>query len=197
MPRPLVPLAALLALAVTSAAAQEATPGAAGAAAWEALRRPLALPTLPAGAPCPRDAGRKVSPHFGPASGDGPVYPTLGPDAVLGLEGAREEGGWFYAKVLWFATPDYAGPVLVRGRRLDAPGELRFGEGAAPAAELRLTGGGTVAGAPGWRHWPSYTRLWAPGCYAYQVDGDGFSTVVVFQAVQGRPATPAASPSPA
>ena len=34
-----------------------------------------------------------------------------------------------------------------------------------------------------WRSFPSYTRLKAPGCYAYQVDGDGFRTIIVFRAV--------------
>lgn len=195
MLRSLALLALLLALAAAPAAGalQDATPAAGGSGAWAALRRPLDLPSLEAGAPCPRQAGRQVSPYFGLASGDGPLYPTLGADGVLGV-GGREEGGWFYQKVLWFAGPDYAGRALVRGGRLDGAGEVRFGTGPDPAAELRLgRKGGTVAGAPGWRHWPSYTRLRAPGCYAYQVDGEDFTAVIVFEAVAG----PAASPVPA
>jgi hypothetical protein len=99
----------------------------------------------------------------------------------------REEGGWYYAKVLWAATPDYAGPILVRGRQLDGPHEVRFERGADPPAELRLADGGITVGAPGLRNWPSYTRVRAPGCYAYQVDGQDFSEVMVFQAVKERP----------
>ena len=41
---------------------------------------------------------------------------------------------------------------------------------------------GTVGSADAWRQFPSFTRLKAPGCYAYQVDGDGFQTVIVFRA---------------
>jgi len=33
-----------------------------------------------------------------------------------------------------------------------------------------------------WRQFPSYTRVRARGCYAYQIDGTNFSTVVVFRA---------------
>ena len=162
------------------------------------LRRPLRLPLLAPGEACPRDPGRRVSPDFGLASGDGPVYPTLGEDGLLGFEGARQEGGWYYLKVLWFAAPEAVGPILVRGGRIDAAGELRFGDGPDPAAELRLGRGGTVSDAPGWRHWPSFTRLREPGCYAYQIDGRGFSTVVVFAATRGDPAgTPVVAATPA
>ena len=33
-----------------------------------------------------------------------------------------------------------------------------------------------------WLNWPSYTRLRAGGCYAYQVDGATSSRVIVFRA---------------
>jgi len=194
-------LAGSAALAAGGKPAVAPAPGVATAAASEGragLRRPLRLPILATGEACPRDPGRRVSPNFGLASGDGPVYPTLGEDGRLDLAGAREEGGWYYVKVLWFAAPEAVGPVLVRGGRLDAPGEVRFGDGPNPAPELRLGRGGTVADAPGWRHWPSFTRLREPGCYAYQIDGRDFSTVVVFAATGGdQDAPPAAAATPA
>jgi hypothetical protein len=37
-------------------------------------------------------------------------------------------------------------------------------------------------GVHGWREFPSYTRVRAPGCYAYQIGGTNFSRVVVFRA---------------
>jgi hypothetical protein len=52
-----------------------------------------------------------------------------------------------------------------------------------PFAELQLPPGQAPVGNSGWRNWPSYTKVPAPGCYAYQVDGEGFSYVVVFRAV--------------
>jgi hypothetical protein len=33
------------------------------------------------------------------------------------------------------------------------------------------------------RAWVTYTRIRSAGCYAYQVDGTGFSEIVVFRAV--------------
>ncbi|MGH2531951.1 MAG: hypothetical protein ACRDJW_06545 [Thermomicrobiales bacterium] len=155
---------------------------------WTSLRRPLDLPALAESAACPRTEGERVSRHFDFALGDGPAYASyLGPDGVANFGGAREEGGWFYVKVLWIANPDYSGPMLVRGAQLDGSNELRFENGDDPTEELGLEGGGAVADAPGWRHWPSYTRVRAPGCYAYQVDGQDFSEVIIFQAIEERP----------
>jgi hypothetical protein len=59
----------------------------------------------------------------------------------------------------------YAARALVRGYQLDGPNEVRFDT-------------------------PSLTRLRAPGCYAYQVDGRTFSYVVIFEARLKPPAGP-------
>ncbi len=48
--------------------------------------------------------------------------------------------------------------------------------------------------AGGWRGYPGYTRLQAPGCYAYQVDAPSGSTVIVFRA-EGPTVGPAPSKS--
>ena len=155
---------------------------------WAGLRRPLDLPQLAPGAPCPRTGGKRVAPPFGFGLGDGPAYPTLGPDGVFNFGGGREDGGWFYEKMLWFVSPDDAGPILIRGGQLDGPNAVRFDEGADPPAELRLDRpAGFSVDAPGWRTWVAYTRVRAAGCYAYQVDGEDFSDVIVFQAVKERP----------
>ena len=75
----------------------------------------------------------------------------------------------------------YASRALVRGRQLDGPNEVRFVHGYPgftaekilnPVPELRIEGSDT----------PSLTRVRAPGCYAYQVDGRTFSYLVVFEA---------------
>lgn len=162
---------------------------------WEAFRaRPLRLPRVAPGAACPRTPGEEISAAFGPALGDGPVYPVgLGAEGVLsfvyppdprsGFAGSE----WGGQKVLWVSSPAYQGPALIRGRQVDGPNELRFERGVNPPDELRLAEeGGAVMGEPGWRQWPSYTRLRAPGCYAYQVDGLDFSYVVIFEAVVAR-----------
>jgi hypothetical protein len=130
-------------------------PGTPGTDPWAALRaRPVRLPAIPPGAPCPASHGKQVNPAFGLALGDGPVYPVgFSSDGVYYYGGAMEEGGWYYLKVLWVGSPDYRGPALVRGGRIDAPGELRFERGADPLGELRLDAAsrpeGTRPGASG------------------------------------------------
>ncbi|MGE5434131.1 MAG: hypothetical protein ACM3S3_05025 [Candidatus Doudnabacteria bacterium] len=84
--------------------------------------------------------------------------------------------------MLWIARRSYRGPVLIRGRQLDGIHNVRFGSGLNPSREMRLRSvGGSSPGS--WQNRPSYTRLRAPGCYAWQVDGTTFSRVIVFQAV--------------
>jgi hypothetical protein len=148
-------------------------------------RRPLQLPTLRPNELCPAVAGKVVAPAFGAALGNGPVYPVgLGSEGITSIGGNLEEGGWIYVKVLWISDLSrYNGPVLVRGGRIDSPGELRFGSGPNPSSELQLDPSQGTGSAPGWQDWPTYTRLRAPGCYAFQVDGLTFSEVIPFQAV--------------
>jgi hypothetical protein len=93
---------------------------------------------------------------------------------------------WSGNKILWIGKPTYRGPVLIRGRQLDGPNELRFDGGLNPAREMRLPRvGGSSPG--GWQNRPSYTRVRASGCYAWQVDGLTFSRVIVFRAVTSGP----------
>jgi hypothetical protein len=70
----------------------------------------------------------------------------------------------------------YGGPVLIRGRQLDGPNELRFDAGAFPPREIRIPASRVQ------RNRPSFTRVRAPGCYSYQVDGLAFSSTIVFEA---------------
>ena len=95
--------------------------------------------------------------------------------------GAYADYGSF--KAMWAIDPRYVGPVLVRGRQLDGTDILKFEKGepgfsdytrAHPTPELHESGG--------YIH-PSVTRVQTLGCYAYQVDGIGFSYSIVFRAV--------------
>jgi hypothetical protein len=192
VPRPAAALAAALlgALALLQPASASAP--------WARLHRPLHLPTLATGAPCPvSGVGRIKFARYGVAKGigPGPAYPIgfAQPGSVLRFtyppNPASEFAGsqWSGQKVLWFVAPTYRGPVLIRGGRLDAPDTLRFERGKLPPTELRIpatTRGGYPPGSKlvGQRYRPSYTRLRAPGCYAYQIDGTTFSRVIVFTA---------------
>jgi hypothetical protein len=151
------------------------------------LNRPLRLPVLGAGEPCPADVPTgtlvgRAGAYGGPAFGPGPAYPTLsvrdGRAALSYLLGWGGFDGWDGAKVLW-TVPRYTGPYIVRGRQLDGAGELRFDQGPSWTnrlhPELRLVGPYADLN-------PAATFLQAPGCYAYQVDGRGFSYRIVFEA---------------
>jgi hypothetical protein len=137
------------------------------------------LPSLSAGATCPRTTGGVISPAYGAALGDGPVYPVgLGSDGILN---AVPTSGGFKQKVLWIASSGYEGPILIRGGGLDSNAKVQFASrDELPLDELRLTDSSTSA-PPGWRDWPSYTEVPSAGCYAYQIDGVGFTSIVVFE----------------
>jgi hypothetical protein len=148
------------------------------------LRRPLRIPTIAAGTPCPASepAGGGSDTYGGPHFGPGPAYPTLGVrdgHASLTYQLGWGYKGWDGTKVLW-TVPHYRGPYIVRGRQLDGPGVLRFDQGPNWTnrlhAELRLVGPYADLN-------PAATFLRGPGCYAYQVDGRGFSYTIVFQAL--------------
>ena len=120
----------------------------------------------------------------------GPVYALVG-DAprLVGLSLHPRVGRWYVVSTIWFSRPSYDGPVLVRGGRLDAPGQLRVGSGARPRMALRLPAGSWPPGdwpraarqpPKSWRATGVSTLLPAPGCYAFQVDGLGFSYVLAF-----------------
>jgi hypothetical protein len=155
------------------------------------LRRPLRLRTLEAGQPCPVSRGRSFSnSQFGGfVLGVGPVQPLIAglhaaSFAVITFKPSYGRG-WYAVKTLWFGRPSYQGPVLIRGRRLDGPGRIVMGE-APSLLDPQLPPGPTINGTGGWREWPGGTWLRKPGCYAWQVDGEGFSNVIVFRAVFTR-----------
>jgi hypothetical protein len=156
---------------------------------WRSLHRPLHIPRIAPGAPCPTstpDPRGDLSRwgFVGTAWGRGPAYPGgLGRDRpVLGYvyppqrESEFFGSEWAGQKVLWIVDPSYRGRILVRGRQLDGPNELRFERGLVPPRELHLIGRGPHTARP------SYTRVRADGCYAYQIDGAHFSRVLVFEA---------------
>ena len=131
----------------------------------------------------------------GPSHTRGPVYAALTEGAprivVLSLSPSVGDSRWRLVRTIWISRPDYDGPVLVRGGRLDRPGTLGFGDGLPPRTSLRLPAGGwplTRLGSreggsarqAGWRVTAIPTLVRAPGCYAFQVDGLGFSYVLAF-----------------
>lgn len=113
--------------------------------------------------------------------GAGPMYP-LGPwpypraRLFLTWPGTGHHG-WGSAKVLW-AWQAPLGDVLVRGRRLDGKQLVWFtsaNDEQTPTKALRIVARGHAGGLP------THTLVRRPGCYGWQVDGDGFTRVIVFK----------------
>ncbi|HKP54925.1 MAG TPA: hypothetical protein VJ183_20005 [Chloroflexia bacterium] len=156
---------------------------------WSALhQRTLKLPMIAPGSACPTSKGTNVAPEFGLAFGSGLIYAVLGAesDGIISYDTSRQEGGWFYHKVLWLGSPDFEGPMLVRGGQIDGPNELRFGDGANPSNELKLTTADKHVPGLGWTDWPTQTRIRSEGRYAFQVDATGFTEIIIFKAVENR-----------
>ena len=159
--------------------------------AGDPLSRPLHLPRLAKGEPCPvsridRSVDWKRAGIFGGFGyGPGPVYPGLGLHAVVDVWRDEQDGGpWYGQKVFWYVLPSYRVQVLIRGRRLDGSEWLPFDAGRLPSSQLRIAPGESVSweGQPlGSRGRPSGVRARAPGCYGVQIDGTTFSRVVVFR----------------
>ncbi len=133
----------------------------------------------------------------GPPERDGPVYAALPEGAprivFLSLVPTLRDSRWRVVRTLWISRPTYDGPVLVRAGRLDRPGTLGLGDELPPRASLRLPAGawpgagvgareGGSARQAGWRVTTVPTLIREPGCYAFQVDGLGFSYVLAFGA---------------
>ncbi len=158
----------------------------------EVLRRPLALPTVKPGGSCPATHGQPfTSGQFsGIALGHEPVQPLVpAPGGSRARQGVLvfhpdpvRDDGWYVHKTLWFSSPNYQGPVLIRGRQLDGRHVVAFGE-SPQLVDPQLPAEPTLNGTGGWREWPGGTWLRTPGCYAWQIDGTDFSQVVVFEAV--------------
>ncbi len=123
--------------------------------------------------------------------------------------GTTEAPGWYALQTLWFAMPGYNGPFVVRGGRLGKPGPIAVQPGrtgllpgsgplvvpAGPTINTYYTNWRpghnrdavtgrlvpTLTGY-GYRTVPGSTWIRSPGCYAWQVDGRGFSDVIVVDA---------------
>jgi hypothetical protein len=153
------------------------------------LSRPLHFPSLARNRVCPASSGSTVknSSFVGVALGSGPVRLLLSDrgDIRRGqvLLGRTQAPGWSALQTLWFATPGYVGPFVVRAARLGArapievqPDQTGLGPG---RGALIVAAGPTANTQDGYRTIPGSTWVRTPGCYAWQVDGQGFSEIVV------------------
>ncbi len=164
------------------------------------LSRPLHFPSLAPNGACPVSSGSTVdnSSFVGVALGSGPVRVLLADrgDILRGRVdlGSSQAPGWSALQTLWFAAPGYDGPFVVRAARLGTRGPIEVkadqtGLGPGRGALLVATGP-TANTQDGYRTIPGSTWVRSPGCYAWQVDGHGFSEIIVantFAAAQEPP----------
>jgi hypothetical protein len=175
--RMLLVFAALTSLASVARAADD----------WKGLHRPLHLPRVSSTCPTTptKQLGQATFSHGASVYlqnvGSAPVPGTI--DISLSHV---DDKGWRGQKTPWLVPATYRGPVLIRGRRIDRPGEMRFAKGYGEHLdELRFRTGesngvrGRIQGLPGrYRLLASTTLFRAPGCYAFQIDGATFSSVI-------------------
>ena len=163
------------------------------------IRRPLRLPSVTAGDACPVSPIRRVPAGAGSsgsfmALGSGPLQ-LSGADRQSTVTMSAPEGSWLDQKVIWVVDPTYDGPLLLRGRRIDGDGPLRFdrylgavgytggaGDGERHPELAYVRDGLNADGDPTASSYPSGIHVSSPGCYAIQVDGAGFSQTLVFRA---------------
>lgn len=174
-------------------------------------QRPLNLPVLAPGDPCPISKGsREIVPNEGYIFcatcvwlGKGPVYfalswhDDLGEDATFSLDAVPYQDGVYGVKTPWISKPDYAGPILIRGKQLDGPGEnkLQFTQnGRGPYEEFGLSAAGGPS-ASQWSFWPAGMEVPGPGCYGVQIDTPQDTDIVIFKATKSEP-TPIGTPLP-
>jgi hypothetical protein len=175
---------------------------------WARLAaRPVHLPHVAAGATCPvtrrwssrRTADLRAGVLDQPLLGGGPVYQGVATnlarwhrDVVMQMAHPKHPAfflppGWLTNKVLWGVSRGYRGPVLIRGGQVDGPHRMLFYGNGGP--EEWYTHGAPELRFPGRYRSPRASEFLVPttGCYGWQIDGTGFSRVLVFTVVRQTP----------
>ncbi len=166
---------------------------------WDALvlaleQRPLQLPALDPDAACSEPDTRLVEGYDFDVIGEGPVY-SLFYLLTVSVNGNvdRAQNGWHWNKVVWARDPQYEGPIVIRGRQLDGPATLRFQwkKDGDPSPDLAHASLHVPPYSPGisrltdgsgrWEEMMTWVVVRAPGCYGVQIDGEDFSTVIIFR----------------
>jgi hypothetical protein len=169
------------------------------------LGRRLHLPSLGPGGRCPATSGKATNTSYfgGSIFGSGPVRVSIGNrgDTARGqvVLSTTAVPRWHALETIWFARPGYNGPFVVRAARLGRPGSIEVqpgGTGLSPGSgPLVVAAGPTSDSYPAaghgadkgyYRTVPGSTWVKSPGCYAWQVDGQGFSDVIVVNLLAPR-----------
>lgn len=169
---------------------------------WFALRsRPLKIPRLAQGLPCPVTPLTQLRLQLGTVMGIGnsAVFVTTQNMDADGVQRPVRSRFFHLADtyrgevVTWYVRFPDVEPVLIRGAQLDGNDILLFDGGIGQSNfDRNLLGGRTMPqllisstpehGTPV-ASWTSVTRIRSSGCYAYQVDTPTKTIVLVFKAV--------------
>lgn len=196
--RLLVLAAVLLAVVIGTSSyviVRVATPGTPPVLSMPLLSRPLHLPPLGANGSCPTSRDRSSSnplTGLGPYLGDGPVRLEIfnrqklaRSQVILGLPSGSSH--WYGIDVIWLSLPSYRGAFVVRGASIGRPGRIDLRTANRPiSGPLVVPAGNAGYGnqGDGYRALPSSVLVGTPGCYGLQVDGRGFSEVIVIDALR-------------
>jgi hypothetical protein len=149
--------------------------------------RLLHFPVVTSLAACPVSLGRQISTNLGLAGGTGPLS-IVGVDAGGNVPYAPPSSwgdtlGWGgIPKTLWMVPSTFSGPVLVRGERLDQPGDIRFNALGGPLlSELPISVATGSSSSPYQEAGNWYIRFNAPGCYGLQVDWLNGTEWIIFR----------------
>ncbi len=158
---------------------------------WGILgQTPLHIPTLAPGDPCPVAPDTQVDPSFGDAVGSGPLYLVgLGQQGTVDLNQAADyRNGLYTVLLLAIAPPAYAVDMLMRGRQVDGSNSVLFtlSPGSDLLGQWQLSPDAAGQSETGWLAWNGYIEVPGPGCYGLQIDGAGFSEVVIFRIIQSQ-----------
>jgi hypothetical protein len=108
------------------------------------------------------------------------------PAGVIPIDlSAVDARGWRGQKTPWLVKRLlYKGPLLIRARRIDAVGSVRFAKVSGQhLTELRFSASENNGLQGSYRFLASLSLFRSPGCYAFQIDGTSFSNVVVMRVV--------------
>ena len=147
----------------------------------ESLRRPVRLPSMGRDGACPTTPAvgppmTRARPVAAVAVGRGPVYPVL---FRADGDGRLDRSAVAY----WDAPEPPGGVVIVRGHRLGAPEDrVRFLSDRQRLSLVHVLDPLWAHPAGPRGHWWRPTRLRVgAGCYGLQIDGPGFSQVLVIE----------------
>ena len=160
-----------------------------GATTVEQLEaRPLRVPRLRHGERCPRAHLEQVTTGVGPAVRAGPVAAAaVSARDGVGIGPVVTDDGWRAGKVLWLVQRSQREPVIVRGRRVDRPGKVRFRFGVERGTAVgELDGDANSTAGADYRDMPSSLEVRSGGCYALQVDGPDFQSVLTLRVTRNR-----------